>query len=115
MQVLGANPTPHVRGAEQLPGKVNYLHGSDPALWHTDIPTYSKVQYQDVYPGIDLVYYGQQRPLEYDFTVAPGIASSTIRLTFTDQAGQPLPQTLDASGKPHPPHTDRKCATTQTV
>ena len=98
MQVLDANPMPLIIGAEALPGKVNYLHGNDPALWRTDIPTYSKIQYQDVYPGIDLVYYGQQRQLEYDFIVAPGSTPSTIRLTFTNEVGQPLPQTLDTQG-----------------
>ena len=98
MQLLDANPTPHVAGTEQLSGKVNYMRGSDPALWHTDIPTYRTVRYQEVYPGIDLVYYGKQRRLEYDFIVAPGTDPSTIRLTFTDQAGHPLPQTLDAQG-----------------
>ena len=98
MQVLDANPMPLIIGAEALPGKVNYLHGNDPALWRTDIPTYSKIQYQNVYPGIDLVYYGQQRQLEYDFIVAPGSTPSTIRFTFTDEAGQPLLQTLDTQG-----------------
>jgi uncharacterized repeat protein (TIGR01451 family) len=98
MQLLGANPTPPVAGTEKLAGKVNYLRGSDPALWHTDIPTYRTVRYQEVYPGIDLVYYGKQRRLEYDFIVAPGIDPSTIRLAFTDQAGQPLPHTLDVLG-----------------
>src|SRR5262249_46456329 len=78
MQLVDANPTPQLVGTEQLPGKVNYLRGSDPTQWHTNIPTYGTVRSQDVYPGIDLVYYGQQRQLEYDFIVAPGSAPSTI-------------------------------------
>jgi uncharacterized repeat protein (TIGR01451 family) len=98
MQLLGANPAPSIVGAESLRGKVNYIHGSDPALWHTDIPTYRTVQYQGVYPGIDLVYYGKQRRLEYDFIVAPGTDPSDIRVAFTDKAGQPLSHTLDAQG-----------------
>ena len=98
MRMLDANPAPQVVGVEELSGKVNYLHGSDPTLWHTNIPTYSKVQYHNVYPGIDLVYYGQQRRLEYDFVVTPGAAPSAIRLRFTDTAGQSLSQTLDAQG-----------------
>lgn len=76
----GANPNPEVAGLETLPGKHNYLRGSDPAKWHRDIPTYGKVRYRDLYPGIDLVYYGRQQHLEYDLVVAPGADPSQIRL-----------------------------------
>ena len=69
-------------GEEQLPGKVNYFLGNDPMRWHTDLPTYARVRYSSVYPGVDLVYYGNQRQLEYDFVVAPGAESSNIRLQF---------------------------------
>jgi len=55
-----------------LPGKSNYFRGNDPKKWHTDVPTYAKVKYEGIYPGVDLVYYGNQRQLEYDFIVAPG-------------------------------------------
>src|SRR5262249_53880384 len=82
MQVIGGNPAPHVVGREELPGKVNYLRGQDRAQWHTDVPTYAKVEYQQVYPGIDLVYYGNQQQLEYDFIVAPGADPSAITLAF---------------------------------
>jgi hypothetical protein len=82
MQLLGANPAPEISGVERLPGQVNYLQGKDPAQWHTQIPTYAQVKYQGVYPGIDLLYYGQQRQLEYDFIVAPGAHPRTIRLAF---------------------------------
>src|SRR5580700_318592 len=51
----------------ELPGRVNYLIGNDPAQWHTGVPVFSKVRYRDVYPGVDLIYYGNQRQLEYDF------------------------------------------------
>jgi hypothetical protein len=82
MQLLGASPAPEISGANPLPGQVNYLQGKDPVKWHTHIPTYAKVKYQGVYPGIDLLYYGHQRQLEYDFIVAPGANPSTIRLAF---------------------------------
>ncbi|MGE0820512.1 MAG: SBBP repeat-containing protein [Candidatus Binatia bacterium] len=98
MQLVGANPTPHVVGTEILAGKANYFVGNDPAQWHTDIPTFRKVKYHAVYPGVDLVYYGKQRQLEYDFVVAPGAEPSEIRLSFIDQAGKAFPQTLDANG-----------------
>src|SRR5262249_54198954 len=61
----------------------NYLIGSDPRRWHTHIPTYAKVRYRSVYPHIDLVFYGQQRQLEYDFALAPGADPQAIKLAFT--------------------------------
>ncbi|HLE82116.1 MAG TPA: hypothetical protein VJA25_12590, partial [Dehalococcoidia bacterium] len=72
MQLVGANPQPPAVGLDELPGKVNYFLGNDPQKWRTNIPTYAKVKYEDVYPGIDLVYYGNQRQLEYDLVLAPG-------------------------------------------
>ena len=82
MRLLGASPSPEVSGLEKLPGKSNYLIGNDRSKWHTNIPHYAKVKYEDIYPGIDLVYYGNQRQLEYDFVVAPGADPNTIRLSF---------------------------------
>jgi len=68
-------------GAEELPGKTNYFIGNDPKKWRTNVPTYAQVRYHDVYPGVDLVYYGNQGgQLEYDFVVAPGADPSAIAL-----------------------------------
>src|SRR3989441_764946 len=61
---------------------LTFFVGNDPAKWQTNVPTYAKVQYRDVYPGIDLVYYGNQRQLEYDFVVAPGTDPQRIVLDF---------------------------------
>ncbi len=83
LKLVGANPSPNVLGEDVLPGKVNYFRGQDPEHWRTGIPTYAKVRYQGVYPGIDLVYYGTQRQLEYDLVVAPGADPSVVRLAFT--------------------------------
>jgi hypothetical protein len=82
MSLAGANPAPRVEGADELPGKSNYFIGSDPAKWRTDIPNFAKVKYGDVYPGVDLLYHGQRRRLEYDFVVAPGADPGVIRLDF---------------------------------
>jgi hypothetical protein len=82
MQVAGGNPAARAVGLEQLPGKVNYFLGNDPARWHTNVPAYARVEYQGVYPGVDLVYYGSRRQLEYDFVVAPGADPRGIRLGF---------------------------------
>jgi hypothetical protein len=82
MAIVGARPAPPVSGLEELPGRANYFIGDDPAKWRTNIPTYGKVHYRGVYPGIDLVYYGNQRQLEYDFIVAPGADPGSILLDF---------------------------------
>src|SRR2546425_374238 len=83
MQLEGANPSPLASGLSPLPGIVNYFIGNDPKKWHTNIPTYQKVQYKEIYPGIDLVYYGSnQRQLEYDLVVAPGADPNQIKLAF---------------------------------
>jgi len=82
MQLVDANAAPTVAGLEELTGKANYLLGNDPSQWRTDVPTYGQVRYQNVYPGVDLVYYGSQQQLEYDFVVTPGTDPSSIRVRF---------------------------------
>src|SRR6266853_906649 len=82
MSLVGAARKPLVSGLEQQPGKANYFIGKDRSKWRTNVPTYAKVHYQNVYPGIDLVYYGNQRQLEYDFVVAPGADPNKIVLGF---------------------------------
>ena len=76
----GANSQPQVTGQDPLPGHVNYFLGKDPSEWHTNIPTYSRVAYSSVYPGIDETFYGNQQQLEYDFTVAPGADAARIAM-----------------------------------
>ncbi len=87
MKLVGANPAAAVSGVEQLPGTSNYFVGNDPKQWRTAVPNYAKVHYQGVYPGVDLVYYGNQRQLEYDFVVAAGADPRAIQLDFTGTAG----------------------------
>lgn len=70
-RLLGANRRAVASGADRLPGTSNYFIGNDPAKWRTGIASYGKVKYEGVYPGVDLVYYGNQGKLEYDFVVAP--------------------------------------------
>src|SRR5579871_3915972 len=82
MKLVKANPAAKVTGAEQLPGASNYFLGNDPAKWRSDVPTYAKVKYEGIYSGIDLVYYGNQRQLEYDFVVSPGADPHGIRLAM---------------------------------
>jgi hypothetical protein len=95
MQLVGANPNAVVVGQQELPGKSNYFLGNDPSRWVTNVPHYGRVTYQDIYPGIDLVYYGsQQRQLEYDWVVAPGADPGAIRLAYQGAEGL----RLDAAG-----------------
>ena len=82
MKLVDSNPAPRVSQENELPGKSNYIIGSDRRNWQTQIPRYGKVKYQDVYPGVDLVYYGNQQQLEYDFIVAPGANPDAIELAF---------------------------------
>ncbi|MEZ5355724.1 MAG: SBBP repeat-containing protein [Bryobacteraceae bacterium] len=86
-----------------LPGRVNYLMGADPSQWVRDLPTYSRVRYRNVYPGIDVVYYGREGRLEHDFEVMPGADPARIRMRID---GAPEPRmneqgdlVLDVAGK----------------
>src|SRR3989449_4869999 len=80
MRLVDANPAADISGLEELPGKSNYFIGNDPKKWRTSVPNYARVKYRDIYPGVDLVYYGNQREIEYDFLVAPGGDPKAIRL-----------------------------------
>ncbi|MFI5102864.1 MAG: SBBP repeat-containing protein, partial [Terriglobales bacterium] len=83
MRLEGANASARISGASPLPGKSDYFIGNDPSKWHRGIPQFARVEYQAVYPGVDLVYYGDGGQLEYDFRVAPGAAPNQIALSFT--------------------------------
>src|SRR5208337_910292 len=82
MRLDGANSSARVSGTSPLPGKSNYFIGNDPSKWRHDIPQFARVEYQAVYPGVDLVYYGDQGQLEYDFRVAPAADPNQIALSF---------------------------------
>ena len=90
LEIVGANPRGEGKGVEPLPGRSNYYIGNDPAGWRTDVPHFARVRFDEVYPGIDVVYYdaareqGSQtgRLLEYDFIVQPGADPDRIRLQF---------------------------------
>lgn len=90
MRLAGSSRNVQIAGESQLPGKANYLIGTDPAQWHTDVPTFVDVRYSGVYAGVDLVYYGGQRQVEYDFVVSPGADPAHIRLRFKGMNGMKL-------------------------
>lgn len=97
MQLTGANPQPQAEGLGELPGKTNYFIGNDHTQWRTNVPTYAKVKYHNVYPGVDLVYYGNQQQLEYDFVIAPGVDPATVTLSFQDGHGQLVPVRVETN------------------
>lgn len=82
IKLKGANVHAKIEGLDELPGKCNYFIGSDPRKWCTSVPNYAKVSYTDIYPGVDLVFYGNSHQLEHDFVVAPGIDFKVIRFRF---------------------------------
>jgi hypothetical protein len=94
MRPVGANASASAESLEQQPSKSNYFIGNVPERWHTNLPNYAKVRYRSIYPGVDLIYYGNQRQLEYDFVVGPGANPADILLDFegASKAG------LDRSG-----------------
>ena len=86
VRLVGANQHPQVEGLEPLPGRVNYLIGAAEKNWHRDIPTFGRVRFHDVYPGVDVVYYGSPNALEYDFIAAPGADTSKIKFAIEGPA-----------------------------
>src|ERR1035441_6540089 len=82
MSLVGSSQNISASAEDRLPGHSNYLMGSDPAKWLRNLETYRKVRYTGVYPGVDLLYYGTQGRLEYDFILAPQADPSKIRLKF---------------------------------
>jgi len=82
MKLRNGNPSPVVNGEDLQLGKSNYLLGNDRSKWIVGVPHYSKVRAKDVYPGIDAVYSGNERQIEYDFVVNPGVDPGQIRMDF---------------------------------
>ena len=83
MSLLGASADPLVEGAGLQQGKSHYYYGATPNQWQRDVQRYDQVRYREVYPGIDMVYYGKQQQLEYDFVVAPGRNPGRISIRFS--------------------------------
>ena len=87
MRLAGGSPAEALTGMDEMPGKSNYFIGNDPSQWHTGVPNYARVAEKGVYPGIDLVYHGNQGQLEYDFDVAPQADPGRIRLALEGAQG----------------------------
>ena len=87
MTLVGARTRATIEAASPLPGKVNYLLGSDPAAWRRNVPTYARVLTHDAWPGVDVAYYGNAGQVETDFVVAPGGEPDRILLNFSGADG----------------------------
>jgi hypothetical protein len=95
MRLVGASADARVTGVWEQPGKTHYFRGSTPASWRTNVPTFAGVHYSQVYPGIDLLYYGREAQLEYDFIVAGGVDPATIALRFEGARGVSIDEAGD--------------------
>jgi hypothetical protein len=94
LSMAGANPSPEIVGVDKQSGNSNYIRGNDRSQWQTGISRYDRVRYSEVYAGIDLAFYGNQKRLEYDFIVKPGASPETIHLAFSGADRQEI----DAEG-----------------
>jgi hypothetical protein len=80
LALLNGSANAEVSGVDRLTSVSNYFTGNNPAVWRVGIPNYAKVRYEGIYPGVDLIFYGNRRALECDFVVAPGSDPRRIRL-----------------------------------
>lgn len=110
LRCRGANPSPRVTGLDPQAARSNYFIGNDRSRWRTGVPHFGKVRYEEVYPGIDLVYYGRQRQLEFDFVVQPGADPRQIGLDFegagrieTDAGGDLIVHIAGGAVRQHKP------------
>ncbi|MBZ5720297.1 MAG: SBBP repeat-containing protein [Acidobacteriia bacterium] len=94
MRMVGANAQPQVAAAQRLPGVSNYYIGNDSSKWQTGVPQFARVNYREIYPGVDLAYHGAQKQMEFDFLVNPGANPDQIAFKFsgvrqmrTDESG----------------------------
>jgi hypothetical protein len=94
LDLTGANKRAAMTGEKMLPGYVTYMTGTEPSKWQVGLPTYATTRVNDVYPGINLVYYGKGHELEYDFIVSPGAEANEVRLAL--HGAHPM---LESSGE----------------
>ncbi|MFN8009252.1 MAG: SBBP repeat-containing protein [Terriglobia bacterium] len=100
IRLVDSNPSPRVEGESLLTSTTNYLQGKDPRGWKIHLPNFAKIRMHEVYPGVDLVYYGSHQRLEYDFMMQPGARPESIQLSFAGEtaAQNPLTLGLDETG-----------------
>ncbi len=82
LMALNSNKNPKIIAEDMQAGKVNYLIGNDKSKWKTNIPTYKALRYKNIYPGVDIRFYGNNQQLEYDVIVAPKADLSKIKFGY---------------------------------
>ncbi|MGA2739156.1 MAG: SBBP repeat-containing protein [Bryobacteraceae bacterium] len=82
LRFVGARPNVRPQAEGPQAGIANYIRGSRPEYWRTSVPLFTAIKYADLYPGVDLTYYGNQNRLEYDLVVAPHASWRSIHLAF---------------------------------
>src|SRR5262249_15310569 len=83
MKPVGSDPQGKLIGVAPLASKSHYFIGQDKKKWFQNVPHYGQVEYHNLYPGVDLIYYGdKQQHLEYEFIVNPGASPATIQLSY---------------------------------
>ncbi len=80
-------PRAAIEALDPVPGKTNYYFGPDPSAWRMRVPNYGRVRYHSVFPGVDLLIYGKEQQVEYDWVIAPGADPTAIRFSFTGASG----------------------------
>lgn len=120
MHLEGASAAARIRAAQPLPGKSSYFIGNDPSKWHRNVPQFGRVEYQGIYPGIDLIYYGNDHQLEYDFRIAPGADANQIDLSLQGASarvdrGDLVLTTTDGDVRFHAPHIYQSAANQQSA
>jgi hypothetical protein len=118
LRLIDANPDSAPRGTDEQPGRTSYFIGKDPSKWRTNIPNFGRVTYPSVYDGIDMVYYGNQENIEYDFAISPGADPRKIALAIegdvqsidNDGAGNLNIQTSSGAVQLRRPRTYQKLA-----
>jgi len=108
MRLVDASAAAAGQGRRILPGLTNYLVGNDPREWRKGVRSYAEVEYRGVYPGVDVVYYGNQRQLEFDFIVAPGASHRSIALAFDGSTSLKVDREEIFSSAPA---SERSCST----
>ena len=122
LQLLGANPASEITGRDPLSAKANYFIGSQSSEWHMGIPLFSRVQVDEAYPGVQVIYYANQAAqLEYDFLLQPGARADQIRLRIdgadtvrVDTAGNLVLKIGDQEIRQHKPVAYQKNAGART-
>ena len=103
LTLLNANPNPEIIAVDPQEGKVNYFIGKDPKKWRTNIATYRAILYKEVYPGIDIKFYGSNCQMEYDIIVKPGADPSKVQLAYDGIEGLRITENGDLEITLHSP------------